>query len=117
VYVYEWEMVSEEDLAHSREKAYGHKGISWRDMAPKLGMVAITNRWKKQGRAPLPPRAFFFNSFIHMCINCLGHFSPLTPAFPLSPYLQAETVLPSSLILLMRRHKHNKEDKAFLLVE
>jgi hypothetical protein len=31
--------------------------------------------------------------------------------------LQAEHVLPLSLILLKRRHKHNKEDKAFLLVE
>jgi hypothetical protein len=44
--------------------------------------------------------------------------SPLWP-LPLSPppYFQAEPVLPSSPILLKRRHKHNKKDTAFLLVE
>jgi hypothetical protein len=36
-----------------------------------------------------PSRSFsfflsFFNSFIHMCINCLGHFSPLFPTPTLS---------------------------------
>jgi hypothetical protein len=31
---------------------------------------------------------FFFNySFIHMCIHCLGHFSPLPPSLTLSPPL------------------------------
>jgi hypothetical protein len=63
---------------------------------------------------------FFFNSFIHMCIHCLGHFSPLlplscSPCHP--PCFQAEPVLPLSLILLKRRHKHNKKDKAILLLE
>jgi hypothetical protein len=62
----------------------------------------------------------FKNSFIHMCIHCLGHFSPMVPtptiSFPSPPCFQAETVLPLSLILLKRRHKH-KKDKAFLLVE
>jgi hypothetical protein len=61
-------------------------------------------------------------SFIHMCIHCLGHFcllpssatvSPLSPP----PQFQAGPVLPFSLILLKKRHKTNKEDKAFLLVE
>jgi hypothetical protein len=31
---------------------------------------------------------FFYYSFIHMCIHCLGHFSPLPPSptlFPPSP--------------------------------
>jgi hypothetical protein len=28
--------------------------------------------------------SFFYYSFIHMCIHCLGHFSPLPPP-PLSP--------------------------------
>jgi hypothetical protein len=61
-----------------------------------------------------------FYSFIHMCVYCLGHFSPLLPSLtlsPPSPHFQAEPVLPLSLILWKRRHKHNKEDKAFLLVE
>jgi hypothetical protein len=43
---------------------------------------------------------------------------PSSPASPSSPLPnQAEPVLPLSLILLKRRHKHNKEDKAFLLVK
>jgi hypothetical protein len=45
-------------------------------------------------------REFSFYSFIHMSIHCLGHFCPLPP-----PSLQAEPVLPLSLILLKRRHK------------
>jgi hypothetical protein len=39
------------------------------------------------------------------------------PFYPYSPCFQAEPVLPFSPILLKRRHKHNKEDKAFLLDE
>jgi hypothetical protein len=34
-----------------------------------------------------------------------------------SPHFQADPVLPLSLILLKKRHKHNKEDKAFLLLK
>jgi hypothetical protein len=51
-------------------------------------------------------RPFFFLWFIHMCIQCLGHFSPLPQphAFP-HPRFQAETVLPLSLILLKREYK------------
>jgi hypothetical protein len=63
---------------------------------------------------------FFVYSFTHMCIHCLGHFFPLPPSLTLSlfpPHFQADPVLPLSLILLKTRHKHNKEDKAFLLVE
>jgi hypothetical protein len=58
-------------------------------------------------------------SFIHMCVHCLGHFSPLSPSpQPLpSPNFQIGHVLPLSLILLKKRHKHNKEDKVFLLVK
>jgi hypothetical protein len=47
--------------------------------------------------------------FIHMCIQCLGHFSPFPPPPPLptpSPFLlpptpcyPAETILPLSLLL------------------
>jgi hypothetical protein len=57
---------------------------------------------------------FFYYSFTHMCIHCLGHFYPLAP---FSPQFQAGPVLPFSLILLKKRHKHNKEDKVFLLGE
>jgi hypothetical protein len=59
--------------------------------------------------------SFFFYSLIHMCTHCLGHFSH--PLSPTPPHFQAESVLPLSLILLKRKHKHNKKDKAFLLVE
>jgi hypothetical protein len=31
---------------------------------------------------------FFFYSFIHMCIHCLGHFSPLLPFPTLSPQVK-----------------------------
>jgi hypothetical protein len=66
-------------------------------------------------------RSFFYYSFIHMCIHCLGHFYPLPTSPTLSPltlpHFQAEPVLPLSLILLKKKHKHNKEDKVFLLVE
>jgi hypothetical protein len=58
---------------------------------------------------------FFLNFyFIHMCIQRLGHFSPLPPAPsltppppspPLPPHYPAETILPLSLILLKREYK------------
>jgi hypothetical protein len=38
---------------------------------------------------------------IHMCIQYLGHFSPLPPP----PRYPAETILPLSLILLKREYK------------
>jgi hypothetical protein len=65
-------------------------------------------------------KVFFCCSFIHMYIYCLGHFSPLPFSPTLSPsptQFQAGPLLPLSLILLKKRHKHNKEDKVFLLVE
>jgi hypothetical protein len=65
-------------------------------------------------------KILFFNSFIHMCIHCLGHFSTLlqSPPFPPNPsQFQAGPVLPLSLILLKKRHKHSNKDKAFLLVK
>jgi hypothetical protein len=50
-----------------------------------------------------------------------GSFLPLVPLpylLLLSPLqVQAGPVLPLPLILLKKRHKPNKEDKAFLLVE
>jgi hypothetical protein len=38
---------------------------------------------------------FFFFSFIHMCIQCLGHFFllPPAPSLPPPPRYQAETIL------------------------
>jgi ribosomal protein RSM22 (predicted rRNA methylase) len=42
---------------------------------------------------------------------------PCPHTLPCPSQFQAGLVLPLSLILLKKRHKHNKEDKAFLLVE
>jgi hypothetical protein len=50
----------------------------------------------------------------------LGHFSTLLLSFalfPQPPQFQASPVLFLSLILLKKRHKHNKEYKAFLIDE
>jgi hypothetical protein len=54
------------------------------------------------GRALCPsggPPYYLFFSFIHLCIQCLGHFSPLPPSpcslpspLPLLPHYQAETI-------------------------
>jgi hypothetical protein len=60
---------------------------------------------------------FFFCcccSFIHMCIHCLGHFSIL-PHFPTSVPGRSCSALITDFV--EKRHKHNKEDKAFLLVK
>jgi hypothetical protein len=69
----------------------------------------------------LQEEKIFFYSFIHMCIHCLGHYFPQPlhphPLLPNPPHFQAEPVLPLSLILLKRRHKHNKKDRVFLLDE
>jgi hypothetical protein len=75
--------------------------------------------FKQDFKEDIRSKFFFFNSFIHMCIYCLGHFSTLPPSlFPPSPaQFQAGPVLHLSLVLLKKRHKHNKEDKAFLLLE
>jgi hypothetical protein len=68
----------------------------------------------------------FLISFIHMCIQCLGHFSPLhaapslspTPSLsPPPPHYQAETILPLSLILLKREYSNNRKEQGVLLVE
>jgi hypothetical protein len=56
---------------------------------------------------PILQLSFSKITFIHICIQCLGHFSPLPPttSFPLTPLYQAETILPLSLILLKREYK------------
>jgi hypothetical protein len=60
----------------------------------------------------------FIYSHVH---TVFGSFLPLVPGShpltPTRPCFQAELALPLSLILLKRRHKHYKEDKAFLLVK
>jgi hypothetical protein len=61
--------------------------------------------------------AFFFLPFLLLFINSHMHTlfgSSLSLALsPFPPCFQAELVLPLSLILMKRRHQHNKEDKAF----
>jgi hypothetical protein len=55
-----------------------------------------------------------------MCVHCLDYFFPypsIVPSPISTPHFKAEPVLPLSLILLKKRHKHNKEEKVFLLVE
>jgi hypothetical protein len=50
--------------------------------------------------------SFFY--YIHMCIQCLGHFSPLPPdpsLTPLTPRYQAETILLLPLVLLKREYR------------
>jgi hypothetical protein len=54
---------------------------------------------------------FFLNLinlfFIHMCIQCLGHFFPPSPPplLPLTPRYPAETILSLYLVLLKREYK------------
>jgi hypothetical protein len=68
-----------------------------------------------------PRRLNFLNSFIHLCIHCLGNFSPLPPSptlFPPSPpHFQAEPVLPYLYFCQREDISNNKKDKAFLLVD
>jgi hypothetical protein len=51
-------------------------------------------------------------------VTAVLHPALLLHPLPAAPsHFQAEPVLPFSLILLKKRHKHNKEDKVFLLAE
>jgi hypothetical protein len=64
----------------------------------------------------------FLFVFIHLltCAYIVWVISPPYPHPTLSPQpprFQAELVLPLSLILLKRRHKHNRKDKVPLLVK
>jgi hypothetical protein len=61
---------------------------------------------------------FFKKLFIYSHVHTLfGSFLPLPPLPHLLPSVPGSPVLPLSLILLKKRHKHNREDKAFLLVK
>jgi hypothetical protein len=57
----------------------------------------------------------FTSAYIVWVISPTCPLPPPPPPHP--PHFQAELVLPLFLILLKKKHKHNKEDKAFLIVE
>jgi hypothetical protein len=60
----------------------------------------------------------FIYSHVHTLFASFLPPAPLLPTSPATPLcIQAEPVLHLSLILLKRRHKHNKKDKVVLLVE
>jgi hypothetical protein len=62
---------------------------------------------KTEGKERL--ESFFFNFyFIHMCIQCLGHFSPLPPTTsltPFTPHYPEDTILPLPLVWLKREYQ------------
>jgi hypothetical protein len=53
----------------------------------------------------------FMCAYIVWVISSPWLLPPPFPSFP--PHFQAELVLPLSLILLKRRHKHSKKDSVF----
>jgi hypothetical protein len=66
--------------------------------------------------------AFLFIYLIYSNVHTLfgSLLSPVPCPHPLNPnppHFQAESVLPLSLTLLKRKHKHNKKDIPLLLVE
>jgi hypothetical protein len=59
---------------------------------------------------------YFFNSFILMCIQCLGHFFPLPP-LPLNPLASRQKLFCSFLQFCWTVGiSNNKKDKAIMLV-
>jgi hypothetical protein len=80
------------------------------------GLQILSSNYKENKQMKL-----FFYLFIHNVGTLFGScLQPAPVAHPLPsspPQFQAGPVLPLSLILLKKRHKQNKEDKAFLLVE
>jgi hypothetical protein len=70
--------------------------------------------WPEHTHRCHSPLCFLFFYYSHMCIQCLGHFSPrapppplplLPPLPPVTPCYQAETILPLSQVLLKREYK------------
>jgi hypothetical protein len=59
----------------------------------------------------------FIYSHLHTLFGSFLHPAPLPHSASLLPQFHADPVLPLSLILLNKWLKHNKEEKAFLLVE
>jgi hypothetical protein len=62
-------------------------------------------------------KKLFIYSHVHTLFGSFLPRAPLPSPLPLPPQFQAGPVLPLSLILLKKRHKPDKEDKVFLLVE
>jgi hypothetical protein len=51
-----------------------------------LPTIRLPCGWDHGYKSPLPPIFFWFiYSFIHMCIHCLAHLFPMSPAPPPSP--------------------------------
>jgi hypothetical protein len=60
---------------------------------------------------------FFYYSFIHMCLHCLGHFSLLPPSPPSPPASRQNQFCAFLLFHWRVEINNNKKDIAFLLVE
>jgi hypothetical protein len=58
-----------------------------------------------------------FEVFLIHLFTCAYIVWAISPPSPYPPHFQIEPVLPLSLILLKRRHRHNPKHKALLLVE
>jgi hypothetical protein len=76
------------------------------------------NRWFMHSPLLLKNHSFFYYSFIHMCIHCLGHFSLL----PLPPPSTPPTSRQNLFCTFPQFHwrveiSNNKKDIEFLLVE
>jgi hypothetical protein len=89
--------------------------LFWKGENPFL---RLTQLWV----SPLYLFIYLYLLFIYSHVHTLfGSFLPPAPfphaLLPSPPQFQAVPILSLSLILLKKRHKHNKEDKAFLLVE
>jgi hypothetical protein len=88
-----------------------HTALSQRRMLPRVELNTFCSTINDRS-------IYLFISFIHMCIQWLGHFFPLPPAHyltPSPPAFQAGTVLPLSG--WRESININKEDQGFLLVE
>jgi hypothetical protein len=59
----------------------------------------------------------FIYSHVHTLFGSFLHPAPFPHPVPPSPPQFQGPILPLSLFLLKKRHKHNEEDKAFLLVD
>jgi hypothetical protein len=59
----------------------------------------------------------FIYLHVHTLFGSFLHHAPPAPRAPAPPQFQAGPILPLWLILLKKRHKHNKKDKVFLLLE
>jgi hypothetical protein len=115
------------DMSANELCAYALPAFSACDISPglapflALGMfpcLSLNIKCKSIGARKQIFKKLFIYSHVH---TLFGSFLPpasLSYPLPRFPHqFQAGPVLPLSLILLKKRHKHNKEDRAFLLVE